>query len=35
VCHAFWPDAVVITGIVGEVICGALGLFIGERISKK
>lgn len=33
--HAFWPQHVMITGIVGEVICGALGLFVGERIKQR
>jgi len=32
-CNAFWPQHVVLTGLVGEVVCGVLGLFIGGRIS--
>jgi hypothetical protein len=33
VANAIWPQHVILTGIVGEVVCGALGLFIGGRIS--
>lgn len=33
--HAIWPDVVVLQGIVAEVVCGALGLFIGERIKHR
>jgi len=33
VCNAFWPQHVVLTGLVGEVVCAALGLFLGGRIS--
>jgi hypothetical protein len=32
-CNAIWPDHVILTGLVGEVVCGVLGLFIGGRIS--
>lgn len=32
---ALWPQQVVLTGLVGEVVCGALGLFIGERIKQR
>lgn len=31
--HAIWPDVVRLEGIVLEVICGVLGLFIGGRIT--
>lgn len=31
--HALWPDAVMLAGIVGEVVCAALGLFLGGRIG--
>lgn len=32
---AIWPQHVVLTGLVGEVVCGALGLFVGERIRQR
>lgn len=31
--NAIWPEHVILAGIVGDVVCGALGLFIGGRIS--
>jgi hypothetical protein len=31
--NALWPQHVVLQGIVMEVICGALGLFLGGRIT--
>ena len=33
--HAIWPDVVALEGIVAEEVCGALGLFIGERIKAR
>jgi len=29
---AIWPSAIVLTGIVGDVVCASLGIFVGERI---
>ena len=29
---ALWPQHVVLTGIVGEIVSGALGLYVGGRI---
>jgi len=31
--HAIAPGHIVLTGIVGEVVCGALGLYVGGRIA--
>lgn len=31
--HAIWPDVVRLEGVVLEVVCGVLGLFIGGRIQ--
>ena len=31
--NALWPQHVALTGLVGEVVCAALGLFLGGRIS--
>lgn len=33
VASAIWPKDIVLTGIVGEVVCAALGLFLGGRIG--
>lgn len=31
--NAIWPQHVILTGLVGEVVCAALGLFLGGRIG--
>jgi len=31
--HAIWPNVVHLEGVVLEVVCGVLGLFIGGRIQ--
>jgi hypothetical protein len=31
--NALWPEHVVLQGVVLEVVCGALGLFLGGRIQ--
>jgi len=31
--HAIWPNVVRLEGVVLEVVCGVLGLFIGGRIT--
>ena len=33
--HAIAPDHVMLAGIVGEVACGALGLYVGGRVHLK
>ena len=33
--NAIWPQHVALAGLVGEVVCGALGLFVGERIRQR
>lgn len=33
--NAIWPQHVTLTPLVTEVICGVLGVFVGDRINKK
>ena len=32
---AIWPAHIVLTGSLGEVVCGVLGLFVGGRVHLK
>jgi len=32
---AIWPQHITLTPLVTEVICGVLGVFVGDRINKK
>ena len=31
--NAVWPDGVIITGLLGEIVAGVLGLYVGGRIQ--
>lgn len=35
VSSALWPAHVVLTGALGEVVCGVLGLYVGGRVHLK
>ena len=32
---ALWPSHVALTGALGEVVCGVLGLYVGGRVHLK
>lgn len=31
--NAVWPDVVVVTGLLGEIVAGVLGLYVGGRVQ--